>query len=117
MSDYRSYYDEEEKPAPRPGGRWLIGLIIGLILGGGIGFVVGSGMNGDIGRLGFADGGFSIPSILMLIIITIAAVAVKRARLATSGDDNIQSAAMRRAGVILALILALGISVFFLMGR
>jgi hypothetical protein len=118
MSDYRSYYEEEE-PSPRPRGRWLGGLILGIILGGIIGFVVGSGMNGDIGRivenpgLGSAEGGISI----LVVIIVIAVVALKSMRLTAGGRGDAQNTLMRLALMLLALFLALGFGVFFFLGH
>ena len=119
MSDYRSLYEEEE-PSPRPRSRWLGGLIVGLILGGGIGFYLGSGANLDRG--GFAESmraPFASEGIVVLVAVIAAAVvgALKRARMATNGGDDMQAVRARMSLMILAVVLALVIGMFFFMGR
>ena len=118
MDDYRSYYEEEE-PSPRPRSRWFGGLIIGLLLGGGIGFYLGRAMNdggrwGESLRIPFASE--NMPALVVVNVAAIVAALKRRTRQTANGEDA-QAVRARMSLLILAVVIALVFGMFFFMGR
>ncbi|MEJ5309819.1 MAG: hypothetical protein WHX52_08610 [Anaerolineae bacterium] len=75
MDDYKSYFEEEEKPASNPARRWWGGLILGLILGGIAGFLIGGGNLG--GFIENIQSGFdSENTVVVFTIIVVIGVAM-----------------------------------------
>ena len=117
MSDYRDYYNEEEQPATNPAAKWIIIGLVGLLIGGLIGFAVGAGSNINGG---LAPGG-SKTYLILTIIIAVAvmgiAVAVKRSVMGTSGMVAQQSIAVRLVVLGLGLALLLAFGVYFMLAQ
>ena len=115
MDEYRSYFEEEEKPTPHPAGRWFGGLILGLILGGIIGFVIGSGNPAsffDDMSSSFAGEGvwIALTTIVIFGIAMLKTVVVRRSR-----GENVQATRWLVMMLLLAMVLAFG--VLFFAGR
>lgn len=116
-NDYRSYLEEEEKPASHPAGRWLGGLILGLILGGIVGFVIGSGNPG-----GFFDdmqGSFAGEGVwvILTIIVIIGVAMLKNMGFRRNGFESSQTARRAVMIMVIATVLALGIlGIIFFIG-
>ena len=112
IDDYRSYFEEEEKPPPRPAGRWLGGLILGLILGGIIGFVIGSGNPGmlfDDMQNSFASEGVWI---VFTLILVIGVAMLKSTAMRRNNGGNAQAARWVIMMFLIALALAFGVLFF-----
>jgi len=115
MDEYRSYFEEEEKPAPNPARRWWSGLILGLVLGGIVGFIIGGGsLNGfmENTRSGFAAE--SVP-IVFTIIVILGVAMLKSIGFRRNRFENAQTMRWVVLMMVLATVLALGV-IFFIGG-
>ena len=112
MDDYRNYFEEEEKPTPRPASRWLGGLILGLILGGIIGFVVGGGNLG--GFMESAQSRFAAESVSVVftLIVIIGVAMLKSIGLRRNRAENAQSVRWVVLTMVIAITIALGVLFF-----
>ena len=117
MNDYKSYYEEEEKPSQNPAGRLVIGLIVGLIIGGAIGFALGIGTNVDGGIALGNPRIYLVATTIIAVAVVSVAIAVKRTAMGMNGGDAPQSIAMRLVVMGLALFLALAFGVYFLFAQ
>lgn len=115
MDDYRSYFEEEEKPAPNPARRWWGGLIFGLVLGGIGGFLVGGGNLGGFianARSGFAAEGVTV---VFTIIVIIGVAMLKSMGFRRNRFESAQTVRWAVMIMVIATVLALGI-IFFIGG-
>jgi len=115
MDDYRSYFEEEEKPASNPAGRWWSGLFLGLVLGGIVGFLIGGGNLG-----GFTEAfqnSFAAESVAVVItlIVFIGIMALKSLGWRRNWAERAQT--VRWMVLIMGIALALAIGVLFFVGR
>jgi len=115
MDDYRSYFEEEEKPTPNPAIRWWSGLFLGLLLGGIAGFILGGGNLG-----GFTEAfqsGFAAESVVIVVtIIVFIGVTVLKSigwRRNWAGSAH----TIRWMALLMGIALALAIGVLFFAGR
>jgi hypothetical protein len=113
--DYRSYFEEEEKPTPKPAGRWWSGLFLGLILGGIAGFLIGGGiLDGFIEGVtsGFADERFAVITILIAIIVVTVLKSLRIRKRWAAGTQTI-----RWIVLVIGIAITLAFGILFLAGR
>ena len=111
IDDYRSYFEEEEKPASNPARRWWSGLILGLVLGGIGGFLVGvrnlGGFIEDI-TSGFAGESFAVVITLIAIIVV---TVLKSMRIRRNWAEGTQ--AIRWIVLIMGIVITLVFGMLF----
>ena len=112
MEDYRSYFEEEETPTRNPAGRWLGGLILGLVLGGIAGFLIGGGNLG--GFIENMQGGFASESVIVVFttIVVVGVAMLKSIGMRRNRVENAQTIRWVIMMMLIAITLAFGV-IFF----
>ncbi len=112
MDDYRSYFEEEEKPTRNPASRWWSGLILGLVLGGIAGFLIGGGNLG--GFIEEIQSGFAYESVIVVftIIVVIGVAMLKSMGMRRNRIENAQTIRWVIMMMLIAMALAFGV-IFF----
>lgn len=115
MDDYRSQFEEEEKPTPNLARRWWSGLFLGLVLGGIVGFLIGGGnLGGFIEDItsGFAGESFAV---VITLIAIISVTVLKSMRIRKKWGEGTQ--AIRWMVLIMGIAITLAVGLLFFARR